>query len=35
MPKPKRRVSLDWLSVFAALIITTLVKTQILTHIPW
>lgn len=35
MPKPKRRISLDWISVFTALIIATLVKTQVLTYIPW
>jgi hypothetical protein len=35
MTKPKWRLSLDWLSVFTALIIATLVKAQILKYIPW
>ena len=34
-PKPKWRLSLDWLSVFTALIIAILIKAQIVTHIPW
>jgi hypothetical protein len=31
----KWRISLDWLSVFTALALATLVKAHILNYIPW
>ncbi len=33
--KKAPRLSLDWLSVVTAIIVAVLVKTGILSHIPW
>lgn len=31
----KKRISLDWISVFTALALAALVKAHILNYIPW
>ncbi len=35
MPEPRPRISIDWWSVLIALTAVTLVRLNLLPHIPW